>query len=562
MKKIYSLLAFLLAAGWAMAQNSTVTFQVDMTGHTVSTAGVYIAGNFQSQAGNPSNWDPSGTKMTNVSGNIYEVQVTIPDGIYEYKFINDSTWNGAETVPALNQVGYNGNSNRWVLVQGDTTFPAIEFGGTSPANMKAVSMIVNLENETSIEDTISVAGNLQGWSPGSTLMAQLDSSTDKYHYIHYDSTNANLEWKFVNGTGWGQDESVPGTCANNGNRFYNGTTDTIYDVCFGQCKACFIPDTFNLTLKVDMNATCGFDPATDSVDIAGPFNGWPGSPALGHIMDDSDGDGIYEISLDAVGPTFEYKARYIKSGNVNWEGGGNNIIQISSDTVMDPRCFGFDQLGACAPKPDPSDITFEVDMRNYSGSVTLSDMYVMGDFTDPNWQGGALKMNPSATPGVFELTVNDICPGKISYKYVVNDPSSGVNGTDFLEEDFSGATDTSCLEPSGVGNFNRFYIRPDDQPQTIASEWQLCSTSGLEENELANKVTVYPNPFSGSATIEINAAGKFNLELMDVTGKTVKTATDIENDYVLNASELPAGVYLLNLSSESGAAVSKKVIIQ
>lgn len=565
MKKFYFMMATVLTVSLLTAQNSQITFRVDMTGQTVSSNGVHIAGNFQSAAGFTSNWDPAATSMTNSSGNIYEVQVTIPDGIYEYKFINDDDWPGVETVPSLSQVG-GGNDNRWIFVQGDTVLPAIQFGGDAPMNMKAVSFIVNLENESKVEDTVSVAGNFQGWTPGATRMALLDSSSDKFRYIHYDSTGASLEWKFINGNAWGQDESVPSACANGGgNRFYNSMGDTIYDVCFAQCKACFIPDTFDLTLNVDMNATCGFDPASDSVDVAGPFNGWPGSPAVNHILTDPDGDGIYTITVRAIAPQFTYKARYIKNGNVNWEGGGNNNVMISSDSTLMARCFGFDQLGACAPKPAPADITFEVDMTQYSGSVTLSDVYVMGDFTDPNWQGGAIKMTASSTnPGFFETTVKDLCPGKITYKFVVNDPSTGANGVDFQEEDFSGAQDTGCLEPSGVGNFNRIFIRPDAQPHTLSAPWQECdSTSvGLSENALNALIEVYPNPMDDRATVTLPQSTTFEVRITDITGKAIVTDTKVSNTYNLEMGNLPAGIYLLNLTSDEGTAVTRKLIVE
>lgn len=564
MKKFYFMMATVLTVSLLTAQTSNVTFRVDMTGLTVSPDSVHIAGNFQSDAGFPSDWDPAATTMKNSTGNIYEVQVNLPDGIYEYKFINDDDWPGVESVPSLSQVGYSGNDNRWILVQGDTVLPAVQFGGDAPVNMKAVSFIVNLENEGTVQDTVSVAGNFQGWSPGTTRMALLDSSSDRFHYIHYDSTGANLEWKFVNGNAWGQEETVPSTCATSGgNRFYNGMGDTIYDVCFAQCKACFIPDTFDLTLNVDMNATCGFDPASDSVDIAGPFNGWPGSPALNHLLSDPDGDGIYSITVRAISPQFTYKARFIKNGNVNWEGGGNNNVMISSDTTLMERCFGFDQLGACAPKPAPADITFEVDMSNYSGSVSLSDVYVMGDFTDPNWQGGAIKMTASTTnPGFFETTVQDVCPGKISYKFVVNDPSTGTNGVDFQEEDFSSAQDTSCLEPSGVGNFNRIFIRPNAQPQVLNAPWQECNTVGLSESALNALIEVYPNPMDDIATVTLPQNTTFELSISDITGRVMVSEMGISNTYNLDMSNLPAGIYLLNLTSDEGTAVTRKLIVE
>ncbi|MGB0175886.1 MAG: hypothetical protein ACPF9D_01890, partial [Owenweeksia sp.] len=133
MKNLYSLLLCVLAVGMIQAQHN-VTFQVDMSGQTVSANGVHVAGNFQDEAGAPSDWNPSATTMTNSSGSIYSVTVNIPAGSYEYKFINDNDWPGVESVPAAAQVDLgSGNDNRWVVISGDTTLPAYMFSGAAPA---------------------------------------------------------------------------------------------------------------------------------------------------------------------------------------------------------------------------------------------------------------------------------------------------------------------------------------------------------------------------------------------------------------------------------------------
>jgi len=68
MKKIYSFLLAILIAGFAFAQNN-VTVQVDMTGQTIASAGVHVAGSFQG-------WDPAATALIQVgTTDIYEATV-------------------------------------------------------------------------------------------------------------------------------------------------------------------------------------------------------------------------------------------------------------------------------------------------------------------------------------------------------------------------------------------------------------------------------------------------------------------------------------------------------
>ena len=527
-----------------------------MTGQTVSTNGVHIAGDFQMAAGAAGNWDPAATGLSQVgTSNIYSVTVNIPDGKYEYKFINGNAWGDDEGVPAAAQVSAgiglgSGNSNRWVQVDGGDTLAAVMFGGAAPMGHSAVSMILDMGLEASIDSVVSVAGDFQGWSPGSTELYDILADS-MYRFIAYIPTNDTMNFKFINGSAWGSDEGVPSACAVSNNRQLIIGADTVFGpICYAQCGPCFIPDTFDLTLQVDMSgALCDFDPATDSVDIAGPFNGWGG----GDFLADPDGDLVYEITVRAVAPEFTYKARIISGGNANWEPGSNNVVMFSSDTTMAPRCFGT-AAGACAPLPPPADVTFQVDLTN---APTFVNAYLIGNFTNPQWQDGKIQLTASSTQaGVFETTVTQLCPGRIAFKFMLEDGS----GTQ-IEESFTNATDTSCLEPSGTGDFNRFLVRANGNAVTVAAPWEECSaTIGLDET-LAAEFKVYPNPFSGSTTINL-PEGKFNVNVYNVTGTLVNSMSDIEGSVEWNAANLKAGVYLVNISNEEGFTATEKVILK
>lgn len=555
MKKIYTLALAMLVAGAAWAQRS-VTFQVDMTGQTASANGIHIAGDFQMAAGAAGNWDPAATQLSQVgTSNIYAVTVNIPDGLYQYKFINGNAWGDDEGVPAAAQVsaglGFDGgNSNRWVQVAGDDTLAAVMFGGAAPAGHSAVSMVLDMGLEASISDTVSVAGDFQGWSPGNTQLYDVLSDSI-YRHIAYIPTNDTMNFKFLNGAAWGSDESVPSACAVNNNRQLIISADTVFGpICYAQCGPCFIPDTFNLTLQVDMSgALCDFDPATDSVDIAGPFNGWSG----GDFLTDSDGDLVYEITLAAVAPEFQYKARIIKNGNANWEPGNNVIINFNNDTTIAPRCFGY-ASGTCAPLPPPADVTFQVDMTN--GPASFITVYLIGNFTDPQWQGGAIPLTASSTqPGLFETTVTGLCPGRIAFKYMIEDG----NGNQ-VEESFVNATDTACLEPSGTGDFNRFLVRTSGNAITNTAPWEDCATISLSEKNLVAP-KVFPNPFTGRTTIEL-PAGTYNVTVFSLTGTTVAQMNDVENQVEWNAENLNAGVYIVNVSNDEGYTSTQKVVLK
>lgn len=556
MKKIYTLALAMMFAGAAWAQRS-VTFQVDMTGQTINANGVHIAGDFQMAAGAAGNWDPSATSLSQVgTSNIYDVTVTIPDGTYQFKFINDNGWGGVESVPAASQVsaglGFNGgNDNRWVVVTADDTLAPVLFSGAAPSGQSAVSLVLDMSLEATIDPVVSVAGDFQGWSPGTTELYDVLGDS-LYRHIAYINTGDTMNFKYLNGGAWGSDESVPSACAVNNNRQLIAMADTVFGpICFAQCGPCFIPDTFDLTLQVDMSgALCDFDPATDSVDIAGPFNGWAG----GDFLDDSDGDMVYEITVRAVAPEFQYKARIIKGGNASWEPGSNNVVTFSSDTTMAVRCFGF-ASGTCNPLPPAADVTFQIDMTN--GPASFVKVFVIGNFTDPQWQSGAIELTASTTqPGVFETTVAQMCPGRFAFKYMIEDGSGNQ-----VEESFTNATDTTCLEPSGTGDFNRFIERQNGNAVVNLAPWEDCGVNvGVVEN-LTAQFNVYPNPFNGSTNIDL-PAGSFNVKVYNLTGSVVAQMNDVIGNLEWNAEGLNAGVYMVNVSNANGYNATQKVVLK
>jgi hypothetical protein len=135
MKKLLLIALMVSGITGAFAQTRKVKFSVDMTGQTVSSNGVHVAGNFQ-------NWKPGNTAMTQVgSSNIYTVIDNVDENsVVEFKFINGNDWPDGESIPSFSQKGnsVNGgnNGNRWAFVgAGSDTLDlgAIVFGGTAPA---------------------------------------------------------------------------------------------------------------------------------------------------------------------------------------------------------------------------------------------------------------------------------------------------------------------------------------------------------------------------------------------------------------------------------------------
>ena len=150
----------------ALSQAYSVTFQVDMKQESVSPQGVHIAGNFQSEAGFGADWNPASTAMSDSDGDgIYSAILDIPSGIWEFKYVNGSTWTGAENAPAICTVGANFNRTVQVPTQ-NLVVPTVVFnqcpsipmdtttlciGGTTPSFTKFSCAVSRIQTATAKE---------------------------------------------------------------------------------------------------------------------------------------------------------------------------------------------------------------------------------------------------------------------------------------------------------------------------------------------------------------------------------------------------------------------------
>ena len=568
MKKQLLIVALLLSGSICLLAQNTVQIFLNMSQQTVSPDGVHIAGNFQSEIGVPSDWQPGQTEMVDQGDGIYLFEASLPNGVYEFKFINGNDWPFAETVPVESRVG-GGNENRFFVVDDAAVFiPPVYFGGNggdSGGEFYMLRFTVDMGENVVDPAGVSVAGSFQSeadflgaisdWTAGANKMYDITTGNSLNDYttiVYIPAGTGPFEYKFVNG---GAFESVPSTCATNNNRALNVDGTTLQQYCYGTCSDVCVPVmTYSLTLNVDMNFNCNFDVnSSDSVDVAGTFNGFSGGPEF--LMSDDDNDGVYSITLANV-PEGEvkYKARIIRNADFGsgWEGGGDKIIQLSGDSIMAPRCFGQDELVNCNPIPAPSDITFRVDMTE---TTPAANIYMIADFTNPPYQGGAIELTPVA-PGIYETTVNDICPGKINYKFV-NGPVSVVAN----EEAFPDVNDRDCVEPNGIGGFNRVYIRTSADPVTLAFKFNTCQEIiGIEE-VVSPISAIFPNPAQNETRIQFSSESEsYTVVVSDILGKRIEQANNVRGFHVVHRGNLPAGIYMVQVADSKGNTATKKLI--
>jgi hypothetical protein len=560
-KQILSALAVLAFAITISAQQ-TVTLRVDMNGLTVSPNGVHVAGSFQDPV-----WQPNTSQMVDEGGMIYSYTTTLNDGVYEYKFLNGNDWPDSENVPDESKVSAS-NGNRFFVVDGgEVQMNAIKFGGNAPEGGYLLRFTVDMSTSTVDAAGVFVTGDFQedaniiegNWTLGTTPLYDVDAgdAMDLYTGIYYvpAGTQAYV-YKFLNGNTSAAYESVPATCSVSGNRTVTMAGNTTLKYCFSSCDAnCVTLPTYNLTLNIDMNYNCGFDiNSTDSVDVAGSFNGWSGGPA--YLLSDDDNDGVYSITIPGVtSGAVTYKARIIRNGDFGngWEPGGDNTIDLTGDLDAPVRCFGF-PMGACAVVPDPSTVTFTVDMTD---ETPAANIYLIGSFTMPAWQGGAIEMQPTGA-GIYSTTVADICPGKLNFKFVNGPVAVTAN-----EESFPDANDRDCVEPSGVGGWNRVYIRPSSAPSTVAYKFNTCQEIVGIETVVSPIASMYPNPADQSTRVQFATENaSYSVNVFDVLGKRVDSNNNVKGSYIIQRGNLTTGVYFVQVTDAKGNTATQKLIFR
>lgn len=351
MKKLYLFLLLLAGSTFGLnAQSFTVTFQVDMSQVQSIADTVTVAGNFQSAGGVGNDWTPGAAIMTDANNDsIYDLTVTLPSGNYEYKFINGTAWGADEGVPGACQV----NGNRGVNVTANTTIPVVCFASCSPCagaapDTVSVTFAVDMSYKNpastitvagSFQSDISGTGNAGDWTPGATVLT--DPDNDSIYTGTFMIAEGTYQYKFVNGTMWGQDESVPGACATNNNReitIQGPGPVVIPTVCFGTCdSACSAPlPPINVTFQVDMNNEIV---NSTGLYVAGSFQN-PAWVKDTLRMTDPDNDGIYAYTVNIEPNEYQYKF-------YNGDGGdpdGENANFLLLGCGVDNGVGGFNRL--------------------------------------------------------------------------------------------------------------------------------------------------------------------------------------------------------------------------
>ena len=396
-----------------------VTFQVDINNYAGSYTTVNVNGTFNG-------WCGGCNPMTDADNDgIYDVTLPLLPGIIEYKFTVDGWTDQENLIPGTScSVSGGGYTNRIYTIAGADTLPAVCWNSCVTCAAAPVSKMVTFtvdmaDYNSTTYSGVFLNGSFNGWC--GTCNPMTDMGNDVWS-VSIPLSADSIEYKFTL-DGWtGQEALSPGssctkTTSGYTNRFAELLGDTVLnEVCWNQCTDCVgIPSSVNVTFKVNMNNYTGI---FSSVNLNGTFNSWCGTCAP---MSDSNGDGIYELSVVVPTSGIEYKftvdgwndqENLVAGDPCTITSGGytNRFLLPVGDSTLNPVCWG--SCSDCGAAPiNYYDVTFNVNMNAECG---VDSVDIAGDFN--GWPSGAGATMVDMGNGSYSATLN-LLEGTVSYKF-------------------------------------------------------------------------------------------------------------------------------------------------
>ncbi len=119
---------------------------------------------------------------------------------------------------------------------------------------------------------------------------------------------------------------------------------------------------------------------------------------------------------------------------------------------------------------------------------------------------------------------------------------------------------TFTLSPSASNVYSVSGTGTNNCVVTVTAQVLVSQCVGLNENSLATDANIYPNPSNGMVNVLFSNAMHRSLEVIDVTGRIVRSANFNTINYQLDVKELPQGIYYLKLIS--GNSIETKKLIR
>jgi hypothetical protein len=266
---------------------------------------------------------------------------------------------------------------------------------------------------------------------------------------------------------------------------------------------------------------------------------------------DCNGDGKID-SMDVIAIDMNYSKTHAKSGGTVTSGAGDPLMKIvlDKDTIVSGDILsGKIYLGdSLTPIPDAygagltlvfdptllDDNSFQFDLRN-SDLGTLYELM-------------ALYKKNAASGGIDIAATRNTTTGKkvrkifIDFKLVVSDDLAGYHTSEMKIE--NGMVLDSKLNPISINTQNATFT--------------VVQRTGIKYKDLSEYISLYPNPANNQVIVDLTRFTGAVIRISNMQGqemKTIKTTDQRINE--IDIADLPAGMYLVDISTPTGHAMKK-----
>ncbi len=355
-----------------------VTFQVEMKNQDIDADGVRVAGNYQAAAGHANDWSPSDCPKAAQHGTICRLVAWLPDGSYEYKFVNGTG-------------GWESANNRALTVSGsDVVTKLVCFNETDTCATvtkikKTIKLFVNdgnFSNSFKLTD-VKFKGQMSSWSD---FQAYDDGTNgdmtagDGIWTAEYELSTGTYEWGATDMGNWiikGPNLKV----TLNGDGSVTG--DTVWNIAA-------LGDLINVTFSVDMSDTIV---NAAGVWLAGNFQPYMETPQgewkYNTIQLTDNGDGIWSTTVKLWAQKYQYRF-------------ANDSAEAASENWLGAECSSlngynkFDRVfDVTTTKQDTALPTYK---WNRCETVTLNTDNIIG--------AGEVRLFPNPAEGQFTVALS------------------------------------------------------------------------------------------------------------------------------------------------------------
>ncbi|WBV60579.1 PQQ-dependent sugar dehydrogenase [Chryseobacterium camelliae] len=272
-------------------------------------------------------------------------------------------------------------------------------------------------------------------------------------------------------------------------------------------------------LRLDINST-------------GPYSIPPGNPFVGI-------DGADEVWSYGLRNAWKFNFDTVSGNVMIADVGQNQIEEINRMPLTQAginygwRCYegnnAYNTTGCAAQ----STMTFPVAVYDHSGGkCSITGGYVYRGTQYPALQG--------------KYVFADYCSTQIG---ILNPDNSIVWTTAFSGNNFS---------TFGINNQNDLFVAAVNSGKIFKVTYGTLAT---QENNVSAQIKIYPNPASKRVFIDGVKGKDISIEIFSAEGKKVIEQAQIENNSI-DISEIPSGVYFININSGNLKSYSQKLIIK